>query len=71
MENQAQLALGTARRAMKIVIAIGMLAVVLLMINIYIMLTQISATAQISRELQTIKQALDSSHTTKDLTTAQ
>lgn len=54
-----KLALNIARRAMKIVIFIGMFAVVLLMINIYILLNQITATAQISREIKVIKQALD------------
>lgn len=53
-----QLALSVARRAMKIVIFIGMLSVILLMINIYILLNQITATAQISREIKVIKQIL-------------
>ncbi len=64
MENEktdAQLAIGTARRAMKIVICIGMIAVLLLMINIYIMLTQITATAQMSKEIKAIEKAIDSS----------
>lgn len=56
--SDSQLAICIARRAMKIVIFIGMASVVLLMINIYILLNQITATAQISREIKTIKQVL-------------
>ncbi len=56
-DEDIRLALSTARKAMKIVVFIGMVSVILLMINIYIMLTQISATAQITRELQIIKQS--------------
>lgn len=56
--SDSQLAVCIARRAMKIVIFIGMASVVLLMINIYILLNQITATAQMSREIKTIKQVL-------------
>ncbi|MGX3045211.1 DUF5408 family protein [Helicobacter sp. T3_23-1056] len=52
-------ALNIAKKAMKIVIFIGMIAVVLLMINIYILLNQITATAQISKEVKLIKQVLN------------
>ena len=52
-------ALSIAKKEMKIVIFIGMIAVVLLMINIYILLNQITATAQISKEVKTIKQVLN------------
>lgn len=65
-EEGTDLSLGVARRAMKIVIFIGMVAVVLLMINIYIMLTQITATAQMSRELNAIKQVLQKDGILKD-----
>lgn len=58
--SDSQLAICIARRAMKIVVFIGMASVVLLMINIYILLNQITATAQISREIKTIKQVLES-----------
>lgn len=52
-------ALNIAKKAMKIVIFIGMIVVVLLMINIYILLNQITATAQISKEVKVIKQVLN------------
>lgn len=51
-KTDTQLALNTARRAMKIVIAIGMISVLLLMISIYVMMTQITATAQLSKKQQ-------------------
>ena len=57
--SDSQLAVCIARRAMKIVVFIGMASVVLLMINIYILLNQITATAQMSREIKTIKQVLE------------
>lgn len=55
-KTDAQLALNTARRAMKIVVAIGMIALMLLMINIYVMMTQITASAQLSKKLQILEQ---------------
>lgn len=57
--SESQLAVSIARKAMKIVVFIGMASVVLLMINIYILLNQITATAQMSREIKTIKQVLE------------
>lgn len=59
-KTDAQLALNTARRAMKIVVAIGMLALMLLMINIYVMMTQITASAQLSKKLQILEQITQS-----------
>ena len=50
-ENNENLALSTAKRAMKIVIFVGMVVVVLLMINVYVLLNQITATAQMSKKL--------------------
>ncbi|PAF50820.1 DUF5408 family protein [Helicobacter sp. 13S00477-4] len=45
------LSLQVARRAMKIVIFIGMFAIFLVMINIYVLLNQITATAKMSKEI--------------------
>lgn len=59
-KTDAQLALNTARRAMKIVVAIGMIALMLLMINIYVMMTQITASAQLSKKLQILEQITQS-----------
>ncbi|WP_299328504.1 DUF5408 family protein [uncultured Helicobacter sp.] len=59
-KTDTQLALNTARRAMKIVVAIGMIALMLLMINIYVMMTQITASAQLSKKLQILEQITQS-----------
>ncbi|WP_407379965.1 DUF5408 family protein [Helicobacter sp.] len=59
-KTDAQLALNTARRAMKIVVATGMIALMLLMINIYVMMTQITASAQLSKKLQILEQITQS-----------
>lgn len=57
-ETNKDLALSVAKKSMKIVIFIGMFAVVLLMINIYVMMTQITASAQLSRKLHAIERSL-------------
>lgn len=57
-QTDGELALSVAKKSMKIVIFIGMCAVVLLMINIYVMMTQITASAQLSRKLYVLEQAL-------------
>lgn len=57
-QTDSELALSVAKKSMKIVIFIGMFAVVLLMINIYVMMTQITASAQLSRKLYVLEQAL-------------
>lgn len=44
-----------ARRAVKIVIFIGMFTVLLMMINIYVLLNQITATAQINKQMHTLE----------------
>lgn len=44
-----------ARRAVKIVIFIGMFAVLLMMINIYVLLNQITATAQINKQMHALE----------------
>lgn len=59
-KTDTQLALNTARRAMKIVVVIGMIALMLLMINIYVMMTQITASAQLSKKLQILEQITQS-----------
>lgn len=59
-KTDAQLALNTARRAMKIVVVVGMIALMLLMINIYVMMTQITASAQLSKKLQILEQITQS-----------
>ncbi|SQB98660.1 DUF5408 family protein [Helicobacter fennelliae] len=67
-ENNENLALSTAKRAMKIVIFVGMVVVVLLMINVYVLLNQITATAQMSKKLHTIEKTLESTLNTTDTT---
>ncbi len=78
MNTPNEQALNIAKKAMKIVIFVGMIAVVLLMINIYILLNQITATAQISKEVKVIKQVLniedfkgESKEVTKSITDSQ
>lgn len=54
-EEQKNLSLEVARKAVKIVIFIGMFAVLLVMINIYVLLNQITATAQISKKVHALE----------------
>ncbi|PAF42477.1 DUF5408 family protein [Helicobacter sp. 11S02596-1] len=53
------LALGAARKAVRIVIFIGMFAVLLVMINIYVLLNQITATAQMSKEIHSMRDKIN------------
>ncbi|PAF48149.1 hypothetical protein BKH46_02250 [Helicobacter sp. 12S02634-8] len=53
--EKENLALQAARRAVRIVIFIGMFAVLLVMIDIYVLLNQITATAHMSREIHTLQ----------------
>ncbi len=54
--NDTKLALMTAKRAMKIVFFIGLIAVTLMMINIYILLTNTTAIAGIQRRVELLEQ---------------
>lgn len=54
-KEQKNLSLQVARKAVKIVIFIGMFAILLMMINIYVLLNQITATAQISKQIHILE----------------
>ncbi len=54
--NDTKLALMTAKRAMKIVFFIGLFAVALMMINIYILLTHTTAIAGIQKRVELLEQ---------------
>ncbi|WP_095297774.1 DUF5408 family protein [Helicobacter sp. 12S02232-10] len=57
--EKADLALNAARKAVRIVIFIGMFAVLLTMINIYVLLNQITATAQMSKEMHILNDRVE------------
>ncbi|PAF41338.1 DUF5408 family protein [Helicobacter sp. 11S03491-1] len=56
--QEIKLSLQVARRAVKIVVFIGMFAIFLMMINIYILLSQITATAQMSKEIHSMQEQI-------------
>lgn len=58
MDKEIKHAQDMARKALRIVIFIGMFAVLLMMINIYVLLTQITATAEITKDIHTINKQI-------------
>ncbi|GAA7066080.1 DUF5408 family protein [Helicobacter pylori] len=57
--QKEQEALEIAKRAVKIVFFLGLVVVLLMMINLYMLINQINATAQMSHQIKKIEERLN------------
>ncbi len=57
--QKEQEALEIAKKAVKIVFFLGLVAVLLMMINLYMLINQINASAQMSQQIKKIEERLN------------
>ncbi|GAA7200975.1 DUF5408 family protein [Helicobacter pylori] len=57
--QKEQEALEIAKKAVKIVFFLGLVVVLLMMINLYMLINQINASAQMSHQIKKIEERLD------------
>ncbi|WP_219030326.1 DUF5408 family protein [Helicobacter pylori] len=57
--QKEQEALEIAKKAVKIVFFLGLVVVLLMMINLYMLINQINASAQMSRQIKKIEERLN------------
>ncbi|QQW61172.1 DUF5408 family protein [Helicobacter pylori] len=57
--QKEQEALEIAKKAIKIVFFLGLVVVLLMMINLYMLINQINASAQMSHQIKKIEERLD------------
>ncbi|QQW88771.1 DUF5408 family protein [Helicobacter pylori] len=57
--QKEQEALGIAKKAVKIVFFLGLVVVLLMMINLYMLINQINASAQMSHQIKKIEERLN------------